>query len=73
MDKPIRLKVGKKIKELRRKCGYTQEELSELANIDYKYLQRIEGKNPPNLKLETLEKLAKAFNISISKLLDFKS
>ena len=68
----IKLKVGKKIKEWRRKCGYTQEKLSEKANTDYKYLQKIEGKNPPNLKVETLEKLAKAFNISISKLLDFK-
>lgn len=68
----IRLKLGKKIRELRDKRGFTQEKLSEIADIDYKYIQRIEGKNPPNLKLETLEKFAKTFNISISKLLDFK-
>ena len=72
MKSPIGLKVGKKIKEWRRRCGYTQERVSELANIDYKYLQKIEGKNPPNIKIETLERLAKAFNISLSKLLDFK-
>ena len=66
----IRLKLGKKIKELRKKRGYTQDKLSELANIDYKYLQRIEGKNPPNIKLETLERFAKALKTTPSKLLD---
>ena len=71
MQNTIRLKIGKKIKELRKQRGYTQEKLSELANIDYKYIQRIEGKTPPALKVDTIEKLAKAFNISISKLLDF--
>jgi transcriptional regulator with XRE-family HTH domain len=68
----IRLKLGKRIKELRKEHNYTQERLAETAGIDYKYLQKIEGKNPPNLKLETLAKLAKAFKISLSKLLNFK-
>lgn len=72
METNIRLKTAKRIKELRRKRGYTQEALSELTDIDYKYLQRIEGKNPPNIKLETLERLAKAFKISVSKLLEDK-
>jgi len=51
----IRLKLGKNIKKLRQKRRYTQQKLSEEANIDYKYLQKIEGKNPPNLKIETIE------------------
>jgi len=72
METSIRLKLGKKIKELRKGASYTQERFSGLANIDYKYLQRIEGKKPPNLKLETLEKLAKALKVSPSKLLDFE-
>ena len=72
MKTNIRLKIAKKIKELRRKRGYTQERLSELSDIDYKYLQRIEGKMPPNIKIETIEKLAKAFKISVSKLLEDK-
>lgn len=70
--KNIKLEVGKKIKELRRKQGITQENLASLADIDYKYLQKIEGKSPPNLKIETLEKLAKALNIPLSKLVDFR-
>ena len=70
MNTSIRLKIGKKLKELRKKTGYTQEKLSELAQIDYKYLQKIEGKNPPNLKVETVEKLAKALKTAPSMLLE---
>lgn len=72
METNIRLRTAKRIKELRKGRGYTQEKLSELTDIDYKYLQRIEGKNPPNIKLETIERLAKAFKISVSKLLEDK-
>ncbi|MBU1367742.1 MAG: helix-turn-helix domain-containing protein [Candidatus Omnitrophica bacterium] len=56
---------------MRKKQKITQEEFANRADIDYKYMQKIEGKNPPNIKVETLEKLAKAFNVSLSKLLDF--
>ena len=63
--------MGKRIRELRKKRGYTQEKLSEAVNIDYKYIQRIEGKNPPNIRMETLQRLAKALKITPSKLLDF--
>ena len=55
MELNIRLKLGIRIKKLRKKYGYTQEKLSELTNIDYKYIQRIEGKNPPAIKIDTIE------------------
>ena len=71
MKTSARIKLGKKIKQLRNDCDYTQEKFAEVADIDYKYLQRIEGKNPPNVKLETLERLAKALKVSLSKLMDF--
>jgi transcriptional regulator with XRE-family HTH domain len=67
----IRKKLGSKIKELRKKYNYTQEQLSEIAHIDYKYIQRIEGKNPPALKIDTIEKLAKALKVEPYKLLKF--
>ena len=69
MKESIRIALGKKIKHYRSKCGYTQEKLSELADIDYKYLQRIEGKNPPAVRIDTIEKLSKALNISPAELL----
>jgi len=71
MSAIVRLKLGKKLKQLRRKHNYTQEKLAEIAGIDYKYFQSIEGSKPPAVKIDTLEKLAKAFKISISELVDF--
>ena len=69
MKTNIRLRIGKRIKELRKKRGITQAKLSEMAEIDYKYLQRLEGKNPPALKVDTIEKLAKALKIKPAELL----
>jgi len=71
MESNIRFKFGMKIKKLRRKCGYTQEKLSELTNIDYKYIQRIEGKDPPAVKIDTIERFASAFKVKPSQLLEF--
>ena len=67
----IRLRIGKKIRELRKKLGMTQEKLSEVAGIDYKYLQRLEGKKPPALKVDTIAKLAKALKVKPEELLKF--
>ena len=71
MDDLIGIKLGKKIKELRKKRGFTQEELAELIKTSYKYLQRIESKNPPDIRLTTIIKLAKALKITPSKLIEF--
>lgn len=68
MESNVKLKLGKRIKELRVKRCYTQEKLSEIADIDYKYIQRIEGKNPPSLKINTIERIAKALKVRLSDL-----
>ena len=72
MSQDIRLKLAKRIKELRQKHGLTQEQLADLSSVDYKHIQLLESKNSPAIRIDTLEKLAKAFKISCSKLLDFK-
>ena len=71
MNTAIRLKLARKIRQLRKKSGLTQERLAEIAGIDYKHIQLLEGQNPSAAKLDTIEKLAKAFKISPSDLLDF--
>ena len=68
----INIKFGKHLKDLRKKKKVTQEELAHLADLEYKYIQRLESKKPSSPTLNTLEKLSKAFNISIPKLLNFK-
>jgi transcriptional regulator with XRE-family HTH domain len=68
--KNLRANLGRKIKELRLSLKFTQAELAEVAGIDYKYLQRIESSETPNLTLETIEKLAKALKTTPAKLLE---
>lgn len=67
----INVKFAKRLKNLRRKKKLTQEELAYLAEIDYKYIQRLESKNPSSPTLNILEKLAKAFKMPLSKFLNF--
>lgn len=69
MGGPINLKLSKRIKELRKKAGMTQEQLAESIKTSYKYIQRIEGKTPPDIRLSTVEKIAKALKASLSDLL----
>ena len=71
MKTNIRLSIGARLKDLRKKRGMTQEKLSEVAVIDYKYLQRLEGKKPPALKVDTIERLAKALKVKPAELLKF--
>ena len=71
MEITIRLKLGKKIKELRKQRRYTQDKLSEISEVDYKYIQRIDGKNPPALKIDTIGRLAKALKVEPAELLKF--
>ena len=71
MDTLIGIKLGKKIREFRRKIGITQEQLSELAETSYKYIQRIEGKTPPDVRLTTIIRLAKALRVKPDELLKF--
>ena len=71
MDTSTKIKLGRKIKEFRRKRGITQEQLAELAGTSYKYIQRIEGKTPPDVRLTTIVRLAKALKVRPDELLKF--
>ncbi|NQT28661.1 MAG: helix-turn-helix transcriptional regulator [Candidatus Omnitrophica bacterium] len=71
MSGDIKIKFSERLRQLRQKYGYTQQQLSELADIEYKHIQRLESKRPCDIKISTLKKLAGAFNISLSKLMDF--
>lgn len=50
------------IKEYRKKCGYTQEQLAELLDISWRQLQRIE-KDETRTKISTLKKIIKILKI----------
>lgn len=63
----ITIALGKKIRSLRLSRGWTQEQLAEYADLHVSYIVLLE-KGANRATIETLEKLAKAFDISISEL-----
>ena len=65
------MRFSKRLRALKKDRGFTQEQLAELSGIDYKHLQLLEGKNPPAIRIDTLEKLAKALRTTCSKFMDF--
>jgi transcriptional regulator with XRE-family HTH domain len=68
----INTTFGIHLKNLRRKKKITQEELAYLAELDVKYIQRLESKKPSSPTLNSLDKLARAFKMPLSKLLNLK-
>ncbi len=62
--------LGQNIKKYRKARGFTQTELAEALEIDFKYLSRLEtGIATPSLKI--LDKMAEVMKINISQLFDY--
>jgi len=61
-------RMAARLKALRERRGLTQEQLAEKSRVGRSHLARLEtGKQDPTLS--TLEKLAKALNVDVAKLL----
>ena len=63
----IKKELGEKIKRIRKKRGFTQEQLAEMIDISSRNLSNIEI-GASFLKAETLEKLLIALNITTEEL-----
>jgi len=68
----IRLLFAQRLKALRKRSHLTQEQMAERLEMDVRYYQRLESTKPGAVKIDTIDKIAKALNLSPSKLLDFK-
>lgn len=62
--------IGKRIKEIRRSKDLSQEQLAEKADINPKYLSRIE-RGTENPTLDMLIKLSTALEIEMWEMFDF--
>lgn len=60
--------VGRRIAELRRERGFTQEELAEKCGHTVGYLRRVES--GVNLTLESLVQFANVLGVAVPKLFD---
>lgn len=70
MKQDIRKKFGIHLKELRKRGGFTQEELADKAGMHFTYVGQIE-RGLRNPSLVNLHKLAKALKIDGGALLPF--
>jgi len=61
--------IAKNIKKLRQEKGISQDRLSKLADLSLNTIVNVEAGNNPNPTIETIEKIAKAFEVSINELL----
>lgn len=59
-------RVGKRLKELRERKGYTLRGAGELAGISHTYVSKIEKGQIPSL--HTLEKLCELYGVSVQSL-----
>ena len=63
----ITIALGKRIRSLRQSRNWTQEQLAEYADLHVSYIVLLE-KGANRATIETLDKLSKAFGLSIADL-----
>ncbi|MDD2758139.1 MAG: helix-turn-helix transcriptional regulator [Patescibacteria group bacterium] len=61
--------LANNIKKLREAKGLSQEKLARLADVANNTLIKMESGENQNPTLDTLKKIAKAFNVSVDKLI----
>jgi transcriptional regulator with XRE-family HTH domain len=62
-------KIGEKIKKLRQQKKMSQDRLSKKADLALNTIVKIETGENPNPTLETLQKIAKALDVPLEKLI----
>lgn len=62
-------RFGEKIRQLRTRMGWSQEELAHKSQLDRSYIGGVE-RGERNISLLNIHKIAKALNVLPSKLLD---
>lgn len=61
--------IGKNIKKFRQEKGLSQDKLSKLADLSLNTVVKIELDESPNPTIETIQRIAKALDVSVDDLL----
>ena len=61
--------IGKNIKKFRQEKELSQDKLSKLADLSLNTIVKIELDESPNPTIETIQKIAKALDVSVDDLL----
>lgn len=67
----LRSLISERVKYFRLKKGMSQEKLSEQAELEIKYINKLENQKY-NLKIDTIEQIIKALDISYEEFFNFK-
>jgi len=65
----VREAVCRRVQQLRRHAGWTQEQLADKARLSVDGIRKIEGRRATP-RLETLSQLSGAFNMSLAQLME---
>ena len=60
--------LGERIKELRKKAGWSQQKLAEKAGLSYNTITKIEQGTAKQPTIQTIVKIADAFGVKIDEL-----
>lgn len=71
MMSDIKSQLGQRVRELRKSKGLSQEQLAHLSGLSRQYITDVE-RGARNIAIVNVEKIAKALEIPLSKLFDFK-
>ena len=61
--------IGKNIKRYRQEKGLSQDKLSKLADLSLNTVVKMELDESPNPTIETIQRIAKALDVSVDNLL----
>ena len=62
--------LGDKVRELRKKKGYTLEKLAELTDSSKSYIWELENKNPPRPSADKVARIASVLGVTSDYLID---
>ncbi len=63
------LRLAQNLRYLRLRADFTQEQMAEIVGFEFKFYQKLEGGRKPQIKVETVERLAKPFGLEAWQLL----
>ena len=70
MEEDVSTALGDKIRELRKKKGYTLEKLAELTESSKSYIWELENKNPPRPSADKVARIASVLGVTSDYLID---
>src|SRR6516164_10946597 len=70
MEMNVSTALGDKIRELRKRKGYTLEKLAEVTESSKSYIWELENKNPPRPSADKVARIAAALGVTSDYLVD---